>query len=146
MTEEEWKDIPSWQGLYQASSFGNIRSLENSRQICHRGVVYTRTYGGKQLSPKRGRGGYLYVNLWKNNCGHMRAVHRLVCEAFNPHKNSSFLVVNHKDGNPQNNFFTNLEFITQKENLLDAAKRNGRPSWEIACERKASWRKALSAP
>lgn len=145
MVEEVWKDIPSWKGLYQASSLGNIRSVKNYRKVLGKWGPYTRAYGGQSISPKVGRGGYLYVNLWNANKGHMRAVHRLVCETFNPHVNFENLVTNHVDGNRQNNHYLNLEFITQKENLLDAAKRNGIAAWTQALnQRKANWRNALS--
>ena len=127
---EEWRDIPSWLGLYQASSLGNIRSIENERTVLGRWGKYTRSYGGRLLSPKLGDGGYLYVNLWNANKGHMRTVHRLVCEAFNHHPNFEFLVTNHIDGDRQNNHYLNLEFISQKENVADATKRTGKASWE----------------
>lgn len=130
MLLEEWKDIPSWRGLYQASSFGRIKSVINVREVYGKHGLYQRPYGGTILSPKTGDGGYLYVNLWKENIGHMRAVHRLVCEAFNPNKDFETLVTNHLDGNRANNLPSNLEFITQKENLIDAEKRNGYPSWK----------------
>jgi hypothetical protein len=120
VTEEIWKDIPSWQGLYQASSFGRIRSILNERTVYGKHGWYTRCYGGQLLSPKVGQGNYLYVNLWNANKGHMRAVHRLVCEAFNYHPNYANLVCNHIDHNRQNNYANNLEFITQKENLEHA--------------------------
>jgi hypothetical protein len=127
---EEWRDIPSWQGLYQASSYGNIRSIENERTVLGRWGEYTRSYGGSVLSPKVGDGNYLYVNLWNANRGHMRAVHRLVCEAFCPNPNFEFLVTNHIDGNRQNNHYLNLEFVSQKENVAHATQRTGKASWE----------------
>jgi len=142
---EDWKDIPSWMGLYQASSYGRIRSIENEQTVVGRWGEYTRTYGGYILSPKIGDGGYLYVNLWKNNKGYMRAVHRLVCEAWNPRPEFETLVTNHLDGNRQNNNYLNLEFITQKENVDHAAKRTGKASWEYrASQSKTGRRKSLS--
>lgn len=124
--EEIWEDIPGWIGYYQASNLGRIRSMRRSTIRPHsvsKGL-YAQPYGGFVLSPKTGRGDYLYVNLWRNNKRHMRAVHRLVCAAFKglPIAN---LVCNHIDHNRQNNTVENLEFITQKENLQHA-KNAGR--------------------
>jgi hypothetical protein len=138
---EEWKDIPSWLGLYQASSLGRIRSIENERTVEGRWGEYTRSYGGQILSPKIGDGGYLYVNLWNANKGHMRAVHRLVCESFNPSLNHEYLVTNHLDGNRQNNHYLNLEFITQKENVKHATQRTGKASWEYRTSQCATSRR-----
>lgn len=124
---EIWKDIPNWVGLYQASNLGSIRSVRRTtvRPHARTGTLYAQPYGGVVLSPKTGRGGYLYVNLWKENKGHMRAVHRLVCSAFNGEADNN-LVCNHKDHNRANNQITNLEFITQSENLIHAWKSRRR--------------------
>ena len=124
--EEEWRPIPDWEQLYEASNLGRVRSVKRVLKRPHwtGKCLYKQSYGGKILSPKVGDGGYLYVNLWKNNKGHMRAVHRLVCAAFNGAA-PSYLVCNHINHNRQDNTLTNLEFVTQKENLQHA-KNAGR--------------------
>lgn len=118
---EEWKVIPGWEGYYEASNIGNIRSIKRYLEVPHphNGMLYIRPYGGKLLSPKTGDGGYLYVNLWRDNQGHMRAVHRLVCGAFTGYIPEN-LVCNHIDSVRSNNNISNLEFVTQKENLSHA--------------------------
>ena len=121
--DEFWVDIPSWQDLYQASSEGRIRSVERKLVVIGAWGEYVRSYGGYLLSPKEGDGGYLYVNLWKGNKGHMRAVHRLVCEAFSGCGEG--LVCNHLDFNKKNNSPQNLEFVTQKQNV-NWSKQHGR--------------------
>ena len=123
---EEWKEIPGWVGYYEASNLGNIRSIKRYLEVPHphSGMLYIRPYGGQQLSPKTGDGGYLYVSLWRENKGHMCAVHRLVCGAFTGHIPNE-LVCNHIDANRSNNTIQNLEFITQKENLEHARKLRG---------------------
>jgi hypothetical protein len=123
----KWNDIPEWEGYYQASNEGQIRSVKRfiSRPHWTGKTNYTQSYGGKILSPKVGDGGYLYVNLWKQNKGHMRAVHRLVCAAFNS-KDHKELVCNHINNCRHDNTSTNLEFITQKENLQHARNQGRR--------------------
>lgn len=122
---EIWIDIPSWMDLYQASSLGRIRSVVRTLTVdSNKGYEYIRSYGGQILSPKKHKAGYLYVNLWKGNKGYMRAVHRLVGEAFNEGF-SDELVCNHKDFNKENNCPENLEFVTQLENV-HWSKENGR--------------------
>ena len=99
--QEIWMDIPSWLDLYQASSLGRIRSVIRTLTVdSNKGYEYVRSYGGQILSPKKHKAGYLYVNLWKGNKGHMRTVHRLVGEAFNENF-SDELVCNHRDFNKE---------------------------------------------
>ena len=123
--KEVWKEVPGWEGYYEASNLGNIRSVTRYYNIQHSrtGSTYIKPYVGKVLSPKVGDGGYLYVNLWRDNKGYTRAVHRLVCGAFLGHIPDN-LVCNHLDSNRKNNSLSNLEFVTQKENLAHA-KRTG---------------------
>ena len=93
------KDIKGYEGLYSVSSDGRIWS------------EYTKKY----LSPGCTRG-YLVVSLSKDGTSKSFKVHRLVAEAFLPNYVEG-LVVNHIDGNKQNNLVDNLEFVTQKENV-----------------------------
>lgn len=143
--QEVWKDIPSWLGIYQASSHGNIRSVPRKIQQTNckfKSGIQERTVGGKVLSPKTGRGGYLYVNLWFNNKAKMRAVHRLVCEAFVGE--AVGLDVNHKNGIKSDNSAKNLEWLTRKENLNHAFKELGiTPVWELNRRRAANRRGSL---
>ena len=109
--EEIWKDIKGYEGLYQASSLGRIRSLD-------RIVPYKngkRFYMGKILSPHDNTKGYLYLNLSKNNSVQRFYVHKLVAETFlNNHL--GLTEVNHKDECKYNNAIENLEFCTHKYN------------------------------
>ena len=102
---EVWKDVVGYEGLYQVSNFGKVRSL---------------AYGKKRILKQQERQhGYLSVCLYGRG-GNKRnfrqvSVHRLVAEAFisNP---MSLPEVNHIDENKQNNAATNLEWVTHKEN------------------------------
>lgn len=108
MTDEKWKDIPEFEGLYQASNYGNIKSLKRA------------TTSGRVLkqyvSPHNG---YAYVTLSKNNIQKQRRVHKLVMLAFHGIYDSS-LQINHKDGNKVNNHIDNLELCTGSENMRHA--------------------------
>lgn len=96
--EEIWKDIPGYEGLYQVSSLGRIKSLRT----------------GKLRKPGNNGAGYLFVPL-SNKTTKNRYVHRLVALSFldNPYNKST---VNHKNGIKTDNCVGNLEWATQSEN------------------------------
>ena len=98
--EEIWKDIPGYEGLYQVSSCGQVRSIKSGRI--------------RVLSPCL-RKGYFAVDLSKNGKTRMRSVHRLVATAFVPNPNN-FPEVNHKDETATNNNADNLEWCTSAYN------------------------------
>jgi hypothetical protein len=104
--EEIWKDIPGYEGLYQVSSFGNVRSLN-----------YRRT-GKKQILKQRiNDKGYYRIDLFKNNIKKQYGAHQLVMMAFENHTpNGVGIVVNHKDNNPLNNHKDNLEIVSTRYN------------------------------
>lgn len=106
---EIWKDIEGYEGLYQVSNLGRVKSLD--RIDCrgqHREPKFMKARPTKQ--------GYLRVGLWKNGKVKTVSIHRLVAEAFI----SKNFTVNHKDGNKSNNTVDNLEWMTQKENNIHA--------------------------
>lgn len=94
-----WKEIKDFPN-YSISDTGEIKN--NKRD--------------KKLSIAYNQDGYAIVQLWKNNKGYMRRVHRLVLETFLPIENSENYEVNHKDCNIKNNSLDNLEWCTSKEN------------------------------
>lgn len=99
--EEIWKDIKGYEGKYQISNLGRVKSLN---------------YNTKILKYNSDGHGYLKVILYKNNKRKSHRVHRLVAEAFIPNledKNQ----VNHINGNKQDNRAFNLEWCTAKENV-----------------------------
>lgn len=103
--EEIWKDIDGFEGLYQISNFGNVKSLNYGK----RGYA-------KIIVPKENCNGYLWVILCKNGKKENHLIHRLVGKAFvdNP---SGFPIINHKDENAKNNFAENLEWCTPSYNV-----------------------------
>jgi len=113
---EIWKDILGFEGLYQVSNFGNVKSLEKT--------YYAGNYKSKRLQKEiilkpYSTGRYLCVNLTKNGIGKNYKVHRLVALHFLPiieNKNE----VNHIDGDAFNNHLDNLEWSNRSENQQHA--------------------------
>lgn len=111
-SNEIWKDIPKFEGLYQASNLGRIRSIKT----------------GYILIPQK-RGNYLKVSLYKNGIKKQLSIHRLVAETFLDKKDFKSmpdedrnlidlkeLYINHKNENKYDNQFDNLEWCTAKYN------------------------------
>lgn len=106
--QEIWKDIKGYEGLYQVSNLGRVKSLN-----------YNHTKKEKILSLDHQKNGYLRVILQNKNKITRYRVHRLVAKTFIS-ENDNSLQVNHIDGNKQNNCVTNLEWCTAKENTNHA--------------------------
>ena len=103
--EEEWRDIIGYEGLYQVSNLGRIKSL-NYRGTGKEGI----------LSPILNKKGYLVIGLCKNNKQNKKRVNRLVAQAFIPNP-ENLPEVNHKDENRINNCVDNLEWCTREYNI-----------------------------
>ena len=102
---EEWRDIEGYEGLYQISNLGRVRSL-NCRG--HKGCIGI-------LTPRLDGKGYEMVALYKEGKARNTKVHRLVAQAFIPNPNN-YPQVNHKDENKTNNDVKNLEWCTNEYN------------------------------
>ena len=102
---EEWRDIKGYEGLYQVSNLGRVKSLN-----------YNRTRKEKILKPAKNKVGYLQVVLYKNKNDKHYTIHQLVAKTFleNPY---NFKEINHKDENPLNNESSNLEWCDRKYNI-----------------------------
>jgi hypothetical protein len=106
MQQEIWKDINKFEGIYQVSNFGRVKSFKQFKD-------------GLILSNKNSNGGYLSLILsCKTHKLHTR-IHRLVAQAFIPNPENK-PEVNHRDGNKQNNHVDNLEWTTRAENSRHA--------------------------
>lgn len=118
----EWKDVVGFEGYYEVSDSGLVRSLDryitDSRGITRllRGS-YMKQSENKNL--KRCSDGYLVVNLHKHHISHVVQVHRLVAEAFIPNP-CQYPTVNHIDGNKHNNNSKNLEWVSYAQNNIHA--------------------------
>lgn len=116
--QEIWKDIPGYEGIYQASSFGRIKSVPH--------MIKANINGGRRITEERfkalhkGWHGYLWVSLCKGGKAKTQSVHRVIANTFLENKNN-YPDVNHKDGNKLNNNVDNLEWCTTKQNQIHAA-------------------------
>lgn len=112
---EQRKDIKGFEGYYQISNFGKVRSLDRFDGI--------RDRKGQLIKPNLKYNGYLQIGLRKNGKRKRFSIHRLVAQHFikNPENKSQ---VNHIDCNKQNNHHKNLEWVTPGENL-EHARENG---------------------
>lgn len=104
--EEIWKDIKGYEGLYQVSNLGRVRSFD---RLVKRKDGRTFVHYGKILSPSSNGNGYQHLILTKDGKHKDVLVHRLVAEAFLPNPDN-LPQVNHKDERPDNNCLDNLEW------------------------------------
>lgn len=116
---EIWKNVPGYDGIYQVSSNGRVRSLDRCIMIKSESNRQTsRFIKGVILKPVLVRG-YQAVTMSKNGHARLMKIHRLVAKAFIPNPNNK-TQVNHKDGNKLNNCMENLEWCTSLENQMHA--------------------------
>ncbi len=112
MQEEIWKDIPNYEGMYQVSNLGGVKSL--SREICNGYGCFKSKE--KILNPREAKG-YLRLGLSKNSEKLFFSVHQLVAMAFLGHTPCGHkLVVDHINDNPLDNRVENLQVVTQRYN------------------------------
>ena len=135
---EEWKDIPGYEGLYQASNTGLVRSAPGkvtSSKRFNRRVWQTRVLKHKFKKHKKRLDAA--VTLWKDGAAKDYLVSRLVAMAW-ADGYAPGLTVNHIDGNPQNNNVTNLEWVTLSENIRKGhetgAFESGRTAVQLVCD------------
>lgn len=112
MENEIWKDIPGYEGYYQVSNYGNIKSNKRPYTICSKTIILTKS---KIIKPNISKG-YYRVELNVNGVAKQFSVHRLVALAFIPNIHN-LPCINHKDENPLNNKVENLEWCTMEYNL-----------------------------
>jgi hypothetical protein len=114
---EQWKDIPDYEGYYQISNLGRVKSLEKTLIISGKKCIY------KALMKKNGisKRGYWEVGFCKNGKECRKKVHRLlaICFIDNPKNHPQ---VNHIDGNRLNNEISNLEWVNNRENSCHRVK------------------------
>lgn len=112
MEKEEWRDIQGYEGYYQVSNLGRVRSLDKYVKNYISGFALRK---GMVLKGKSDKDGYKYVTLSKYSKKKTYRIHRLVAQAFLQNPNN-YQIINHKDENPSNNNVDNLEWCTIEYN------------------------------
>lgn len=116
MSEERWRDVPGWDGAYQVSDRGRVRSAD-------RVAADGRTLGGALVTLTTASNGYVYVTLGAGTMRRSVAVHRLVLTAFRG-TNRRWNQVRHLNGNQQDNRLRNLRWGDQRLNERDKKTGN----------------------
>ena len=123
--KELWKDIPNYEGLYQASNLGRIKSVDGKKTFSK--LHGERVWKERILKPKSCRDfnicGYR-VSLWKDGKHKDYLVARLVCATWHENLIDTKMTVNHKDGNRLNNKIENLEWLSLSDNIRHGFENN----------------------
>jgi hypothetical protein len=139
-TSEVWKDVIGYEGIYQVSNFGNVKSL--SRTITKGNITYVTK--DKLLKQSVDSVGYAYVNLSDYKKQKTFRVHQLVAIAFLSHvpDRHKGLVIDHIDGNKLNNNLSNLQLLSNRENTSKDRKNKTSKHigvyWHKECSKYAS--------
>ena len=121
--EEIWRDIKGYEGLYEVSNLGQIKSLDRYKYTKGRYGIMKTKIKGRLLKPCLNHDGYEEIVLSKDGKSKMYRLHRIVAETFiNNFDNKN--QVNHKNGNKLDNKVQNLEWCNCKDNIHHALKNN----------------------
>ena len=113
--KEIFKDIPNYEGLYQVSNLGRVKSLKRN-VICGGSFSGFKTVNERILKPSKTTHGYFKVGISINGKLKNIDVHRLMANTFLNNKENKNLVVDHIDNDKTNNNISNLQLITHREN------------------------------
>lgn len=130
---ENWRYIPGYDGKYQVSDKGRVRSVRRTITQTRQGSTFDRNIQGRVLRPASSvKNPRLYVVLGRGGSG--KQVHQLVMQAFvgKPKQGEE---VRHLDGNPRNNKLNNLTYGSRSENILDVFRL--RRAWRILTREQA---------
>lgn len=116
---EEWRDITGYEGYYQVSSKGNVRSLD--RTLIN-SIGVESNVKGKEIYKSLVGAGYYQVSLCKDGKKLNKYVHQLVASAFIPNP-KNYSEINHIDYSKENNCVENLEWCTHLENMIDLSNK-----------------------
>ena len=113
-TREQWRPVPGYEGYYEVSDHGNVRSVD---RVVPRGKG-TLTVRGSDTAQFPDPGGYRRANLHKDGINTLLLVHRIVMLAFGGPPSGDQIVC-HNDGDPTNNHIDNLRWGTHSSNMYD---------------------------
>jgi hypothetical protein len=111
---EQWKDIEGYEGFYQISDLGNIKSVSRFVNNKHNTLSFIKE---KKMNPSIDRDGYYYLNLMKNGIRKRFTVHNLVSKTFLGKKTDESLVIDHINNIKNDNRVCNLQYISLRENV-----------------------------
>lgn len=139
---EFWKDVIGYEGLYQVSNIGKVKSLERSKLVKGK---YPGVQKEKILKPGIDTSGYFFVCLFNDSVKTNKSVHQLVAESFLNHNPCGFkLVVNHINLNKSDNRLENLEIVTNRDNTnmkhIKSSSIYTGVSWDKKCSK---WRSVI---
>lgn len=140
--EEIWKDIPGYEGLYQCSNLGEVRSLDRYIKSNSNNLQFKK---GKLKNKRICSVGYYITDLYKENKRKTFRIHQLVAITFLNHIPDKYkFVVDHIDNNPLNNNLNNLQIISVRENS-SKDKKNGTSQYVgVSWDKKSKkWRAAI---
>lgn len=128
--QEIWKDVKGYEGLYQVSNLGNVKSLN-----------YKRTGKERNLKLSNDGHGYLRVALLKDGIQKTKRVHKLVAESFLNHKASGMVeVVDHINNNQKDNRLSNLRLTTNRDNVSKHTRKTYSKYTGVTwCKRSKRW-------
>lgn len=119
MKFEVWEKVVGYEGAYEVSSFGQVKSLHRVFERPYQESIRSKTIYEKILKPYVGKTGYCYVNLRAKDKASLSTIQRLVALAFMPNLENK-PCVNHINGIKTDNRLENLEWVTHSENLTHA--------------------------
>lgn len=113
----EWRPIPGFDRAYEVSNHGHVRSLDRTVHNPSKGPT---RISGRDLKPMETVKGYLTVALYRDGVRAIRPIHRLVLEAFVGGAPDLASQACHADGDPKNNYLSNLRWADNSENQRDS--------------------------
>jgi hypothetical protein len=137
---EEWRDAVGFEGFYQVSCRGRVKSLSRS---AYNGAGYFFTK--ERIIKPFAINGYLYFKGCKRGKKKNESIHRLVALTFLQSPKRERIHVNHKDLNRGNNCIENLEWVTQQENHTHQQKHRSKKGY-VFCKDKKKFRVAIRCP
>jgi hypothetical protein len=130
---EEYRAVKGYEGLYEVSNFGNVKSLKRKGCVRDRLLKFTKNSHG-----------YFAVSLFNKGYEKKIQVHQLLAIAFLNHvPNGNKIVVDHIDNNPLNNRLDNLQLITQRENLSKDKKGTSNYTGVSWCNKSTKWKSTI---